>query len=104
MRGDDLSCDAAAKGVGKGIGEGAADGPVAGGERAEILVVGRSLLDTSVVHVLSGDAPCGTVASSFDKGGTGRLGSLHVGHVVEVDGPVANAIDEGRVMEDEGGK
>ena len=100
---DELGGDAAAELIGQGVGEGAADGDVAGGEGAEFLIVGGRLLHAAVVHVLGGDTPCAPVAGSLHEGGTGRLGPFHIGHEVEVDGAVADIVDECRVLEDEGG-
>ena len=103
MRGDYLGCDAAVECLGEGIGEGAADGDVAGGECAQLLIVGGRLIHRSVVHILPCDAPCAALTDTLDEGCAGRLASLHVGHVVQVDGLVADAVDECGVVEDERG-
>ena len=100
---DELGGDAAAELIGQGVGEGAADGDVAGGEGAELLIVGGGLLHAAVVHILGSDAPRAPFARSLQEGGTGRLGPFHIGHEVEVDGAVADIVDECRVLEDEGG-
>ena len=100
MRGDDLGGDATVEFLCEGVGEGACEADVTGRECTQVLVVGRGLLHLSVIHILTGDSPCAPVADAFDEGCAGGLGTLHVGHVVEVDGAVADAVDEGRVMED----
>ena len=100
MRGDDLGSDAAVERLGEGIGERACEADVAGGEGAQVFVVGRGLLHLSVVHILACGSPRASLADASDKGGACGLGTLHVGHVVEVDGAVADTVDEGRVVED----
>ena len=103
MRGDELGGDAAAEGVGEGVGKRASDDDVTGGEGAEVLVLDSGLPHRAVVHKLACNTPGAPFADTLDKGSAGSLGTLHVGHVVEVDGLVADAVDQGRVVEDERG-
>ena len=103
MRRDELCRDTTAELVGEGVGKRTSHGDVTRREVAQILVVGCGLLHRAVVHILGNRSPRAAIASPFHKGGTGRLRSLHEGHEVQVDGLVAHAVDECRVVEDQSG-
>ena len=66
-------------------------------------MVGGGLVECPVVHVLSDDAPSASVADTLDEGCASRLTTFHVGHVVQVDGLVADSVDERGIVEDERG-
>ena len=93
MRGDEFRRDTTAESVGKGIGKRSSHCDVTGREGAQVFVIAGGLLHRAVVHVLGSHAPCGTIACTFHESSAGRLGTLHIGHEVQVDGFVAHTVD-----------
>ena len=68
-----------------------------------MLTFGRGFLHLAIVHILRSDTPGASVACSFHKSSTGGLGPFHESHEIEVDALVTDTIDQGRVVEYQGG-